>query len=731
MPWSFEKKIASGFVLAVVFLLAIGGTAWWGAVRMVNTFRWVDHTHEVLYQLESTLVDMLNMQTATRGYLLTGDEKFLEPYQAVSAQIGANFDKLRTLLADNPRQRERMTRLDESMQRLGDIMQAHISRRRHGNPGTVDPVQLELGNRTLVEVRTLIAEMESEERRLLAARSATVQEQQRRALLGFGLGTVLATGLILAAGLVVRRDFRRRQQAEEELDRFFSLTVDMMCLASFDGYFRRLNPAWERTLGYTKEELCARPFIDFVHPEDRERTQAVAAGLTSGLDALSFENRYRCKDGSYRWLLWNARSRVAERTIYASAHDITDRKRMEEIHSHFRALFESLPGLYLVMTPDLKIVAASDAYLKATLTQREQLVGRGLFEVFPDDPNDPAATGVANLRASLNRVIQTLQPDTMAIQKYGVRRPDGFFEERYWSPVNSPVIGADRKLEYLVHRVEDVTDFVRQTHHRESGESGLRARVEQMEAEVYLSAQKMQLANQQLHATNAELEAFSYSVSHDLRAPLRHVDGFAGLLEKHAGAALDEKSRRYLSTISTAARQMGRLIDDLLSFSRMGRAQMQLAEVDHAALVATIIRNGEYAKSGRAIDWRIGELPRTRADHAMIHQVWFNLIDNAVKYSGKVEQPVVEIGYRHDPAAGEHVFFVRDNGAGFDMRYADKLFGVFQRLHGPSEFEGTGIGLANVRRIVTRHGGRTWAEGQVGAGATFSFALPSTPATSP
>ena len=228
----------------------------------------------------------------------------------------------------------------------------------------------------------------------------------------------------------------------------------------------------------------------------------------------------------------------------------------------------------------------------------------------------------------------------------------------------------------------------------------------------------------QLEAANRELEAFSYSVSHDLRAPLRHVDGFANLLQKQSGAALDDQGRRFLATISESARRMGRLIDDLLSFSRMGRAHMQLAPVDLDALVTTVVRDGRFPAG---VEWQIAALPRVQGDHAMLRQVWINLIDNAVKYSGKVAHPRIEIGSQPDANAGELVFFVRDNGAGFDMRYADKLFGVFQRLHGVTEFEGTGIGLANVRRIIARHGGRTWAESELGRGATFYFSLPINP----
>jgi signal transduction histidine kinase len=227
----------------------------------------------------------------------------------------------------------------------------------------------------------------------------------------------------------------------------------------------------------------------------------------------------------------------------------------------------------------------------------------------------------------------------------------------------------------------------------------------------------------QLEAANKELEAFSYSVSHDLRAPLRHVDGFAALLAKHAAPVLDEKGRSLLATISSAAKQMGRLIDDLLAFARAGRAELRLVPVDQEAMVASIVKEGAFERDGRRIEWKIAPLPRVDADAAMLRQVWANLIQNAVKYSGMAASSVIEIGSRPGER-GEVILFIKDNGVGFDMKYVDKLFGVFQRLHAASDFEGTGIGLANVRRIIARHGGRTWAEGEIGKGATFSFSVP-------
>jgi PAS domain S-box-containing protein len=226
-----------------------------------------------------------------------------------------------------------------------------------------------------------------------------------------------------------------------------------------------------------------------------------------------------------------------------------------------------------------------------------------------------------------------------------------------------------------------------------------------------------------LKASNKELEAFAYSVSHDLRAPLRHIDGFMELLEKKAEPVLDDQSRHYMGTISDAAKKMGQLIDDLLSFSRMSRHAMSFQPVDLENMLRDIIRELEPDTAGRHIEWRIGDLPKVEGDAVMLRMALVNLIDNAVKFTRPRQQAQIEIGSISDQDS-ETVIFIRDNGVGFDMTYADKLFGVFQRLHRADEFEGTGIGLANVRRIITRHGGRFWAEAQVDKGATFYFSLP-------
>jgi signal transduction histidine kinase/DNA-binding response OmpR family regulator len=411
----------------------------------------------------------------------------------------------------------------------------------------------------------------------------------------------------------------------------------------------------------------------------------------------------------------------------------------------FRALFQSAPGLYLVLAPDLAILAVTDAYLHATMTKREDILGRGVFDVFPDNPNDPSATGVRNLRTSLQRVLQDKTSDAMAVQKYDIRKPEsegGGFEERYWSPVNSPVLGPDGKVLYIIHRVEDVTGFMRlkqQGLAQEKIAEELRTHAGQMEVEVYQRAAEVQEANRRLEATNQELlrakeeaergsrfkDQFLSTMSHELRTPLNAVLGFSDLLADASYGPLNDRQRRYVEHIHTGGKHLLSLISDILDLSKIEAGRMELT--NESLRVESIF--GEVLSVMRPLaDKKSQSLSKNsqpglvvRADSVRFKQVLMNLLGNAIKFTPK--DGSIELGAHL--AGGRVRVEVRDNGPGIPPAEQKRIFEAFYRLReSGKKTEGTGLGLAITHRLVELHGGELTLDSELGKGSCFYFSLP-------
>lgn len=413
---------------------------------------------------------------------------------------------------------------------------------------------------------------------------------------------------------------------------------------------------------------------------------------------------------------------------------------VEAVQHDFRALFESVPGLYLVLQPEnYEIVAVSDAYLRATMTDRDQIVGKGLFEVFPDDPSDPSPTGTRNLRASLDRVKANAQADVMAVQRYPIPRPPergGGFEERWWSPINSPVFDSSGQLACIIHRVEDVTDYVRARRQQEKMAADLAAaeeREQRMEAEVVLRAQELQRANEalrasqeQLQAANRELDDFATIVSHDLKAPLRGVATLARWIESDYADKLDAEGREHLAEMVKRVGRMDRMIDGILHYSRLGRTEEKPEPVALAELVPAVVEDLDPPAHVR-IQVMPG-LPLVYAEPVLLGQVFQNLIGNAVKHGDKA---ATEIRVEFADRGHFWEFRVADNGPGIEERHFERVFKIFQTLAPKDRTDSTGVGLALVKRIVERAGGRVWIESRPGEGSTFSFTWPKGPRVSP
>jgi PAS domain S-box-containing protein len=571
------------------------------------------HSKEVIAQTHLILRILVDAETGMRGYVITGDRRFVAPYQQSVIELPGELSKLETLVADNPKQLQQARRISvEASEKMYFIRQTEQLIDAGFHNDAVAQVKTGEGKRLMDEARQQVEHFLQEEERLDSLRQQALDTSWQRFnwLLIGGMSAASVIMLLLASFfsrgitnrlLTLNRNAQALASGEElalpvqgedeiaQLDKTFHKmadalatsiqkeralvenATDIICSLDGEGRFVNINPASLKMWGYKPEEVIGQHYSKFIVPEDLSQSAAAESSVLQGQVLTDFENRFTRRDGTEVWMTWSASWSESEQLMFCVARDITARKRAEAIAEEHKLALE----------------------------------------------------------------------DTAA----------------------------------------------------------------------------------ELTAINKELEAFSYSVSHDLRAPLRHIDGFANLLQKNSAAALDEKGRRYLSTISAAARQMGQLIDDLLAFSRIGRTEMNTTTVSLEELFRLVQSDLQSEQDGRNISWQINPLPQVQGDPSMLRLVIMNLLSNALKYTRNRPQAHIEVGNLNEQSE-QATIFVRDNGAGFDMKYVEKLFGVFQRLHSVSEFEGTGIGLANVRRIIHRHGGKTWAEGKVNDGAIFYFSLP-------
>ena len=480
---------------------------------------------------------------------------------------------------------------------------------------------------------------------------------------------------------------------------------DVIFSMDLKGTVTYISPVVQNFGGLKPEQIIGVPFKEFVHPDDQSAVETAFARVLAGhREPLEF--RVIGKDGHLYHVRTSSRPLVEEGRVVGLTgviSDISDRKAAEnelrELNNDFVTLLESTGDFVYFKDRDNRFRFCSQTMANITGHRSwRDMIGKDDFEVFPKETA---------------HIYREEEQPIFHEGKALLNMVDPYFDAqggRRWVNTNKwPVFDDKGAVVGIFGISRDVTE--------------LKAAEEKLNELNRDLEQRVSERTTQFEAANKELEAFAYSVSHDLRAPLRHIDGFLDLLRARTTDTLDDKSLHYMDTISNAARRMGTLIDDLLGFSRMGRKEMATESVRLDDLLHEVIHEFDAETRSRNIEWRLGELPVVTGDRAMLHIALVNLISNALKFTQKREKVEVEVGTLPG-ATAETVIFVRDNGAGFDMQYADKLFGVFQRLHASDEFEGTGIGLANVRRIISRHGGRTWAEGKVDGGASFYFSLP-------
>lgn len=484
-----------------------------------------------------------------------------------------------------------------------------------------------------------------------------------------------------------RSELLQKNQALEKYALLINNSADIICIIDPRTLkFNEVNQAVNSILGYTVDEIKGTSLSFYLSEEEKIKVRELSKG---DKEKFSFEARIYCKNRAIKWLQWSVVCK--EGLWFANARDVTGVKEVEEIKNHLSAVVKQSEDAVYLHNPEGKIISWNEGAEKIYGFSEAEALQMHVSNIVPEYLLKETQEAINNILTGK----KVKSAETKRITKFG-KIIDVLFSA-------TVITDSELMLKSVAITERDITK---------------QKKTDEEIRQLNIDLKKNVV---QLQETNKELESFSYSVSHDLRAPLRAINGFAQIITNKYGVEFDGELNRLFGVVKNSAVKMGNLIDDLLQFSRVGRAAVSKSTVNFYDLAKEVLNEFEIDKKYN-INVSIDSSLNIDVDRSMLKQVFINLISNAIKYSSKKEEPKIEIACAEKKE--EYIFSVEDNGAGFDMKYAGKLFGVFQRLHNESEYEGTGVGLSIIHKIITKHYGRVWAEGKVDRGATFYFSIP-------
>ena len=672
MKTSIRQKLIIFAFIILAGNLFIGFAVYNTSQKRIKSEQLVQHTEDIISNLGNILLLGKDIESASRGFIITNDSAFLEPLITAEKTIFNNIGQLRQQFKDNTAQQQRVDSIHYYMQkRLAFSLKQAELRSNQGLLAAIDYASTNQGLYYSDNLRQIIAEIEQQEdtnlKQLQQANEYSMTAFNWISRIMFVLISVITILLLIVTGKNLQQNEKREKRAAELIvankELAFQNTEKENRAAELIVANKELAFQNEEKGKRAEELVIANKELAFQNKEKGKR----AAELIVANEELVFQNEEKGK---------RAKELIIANEELVFQNNEKGKRAAELILANEELAFQN---------------KEKEKRAAELIVANEELIFQN---------NEKGKRAAELILANEELVFQNEEKEKRA-EELIIAYKELIFQNQEKEKRAAELIIADKELAF------------------QNEEKGKRA------AEFVIVNQELVFQNEEKEkqeAANKELEAFSYSVSHDLRAPLRHIGGFVDLLIKNNSSQLDEKGIRYLKIISESSHEMGSLIDALLTFSRLSRTELQKTKINTQIMVAQVLKSFKEEMAGRDVEINVAELPDAIGDETLIHQVWENLISNALKYSKYKEKAIIAIG--SEIADDKTVFSISDNGAGFDMKYADKLFGVFQRMHKATEFEGIGIGLANVNRIVVRHGGKCWAESEVGNGATFFFSIP-------